>query len=86
MDLRLLIDLEVLDYLESLKKTEQRLLIEAFRKIRNSPRQYSDYSENDSSGRPVEIHVVSKHAVKFWVDHADRHVKILEIHLADRTG
>jgi hypothetical protein len=30
--------------------------------------------------------VVTKHAVKFWVDHADQHIEILEIHLADRAG
>ncbi|MFT4691674.1 MAG: hypothetical protein ACJASX_001793 [Limisphaerales bacterium] len=86
MDFSLLIDLEVFDCLESLKKSGQRVLIEAFRAIRNSPRQYSDYSESDSSGRVVEIHVVTKHAVKFWVDHADQHIEILEIHLADRAG
>ena len=34
----------------------------------------------------LQIHVYGKYAVKFWEDGADQHVKILDVHLADRPG
>jgi hypothetical protein len=54
-DSRLLIAIEVLDFLRSLSRRE------------------------------LGVHVFGKFAIKFWDDFADRHVKILDLHLADRS-
>ena len=85
MKYRLLIDYEVIGFLESLPRKEQTLLRNRLVAIQNYPRQFSDYTESDHAGRRVDIHICGKYAVKFWEDHADRHVKILDIHPADRS-
>ena len=51
-----------------------------------SPDRYSDYPERDSVGRDVAVHVFGRFAIKFWDDFADRQVKILDVHPADRRG
>ena len=84
MNYRLLIDYEVIEFLEGLPRRERLLLRNPFVAIRQDPRAHSDYSEPDSAGRPVDINICEKFAVKYWEDHADRHIKILEVHLADR--
>jgi len=84
MNYRLLIDYEVIEFLETLSRREQRLLRDRFVDIRDNPQQFSDYTEPDHTERRVDIHICGKYAIKFWQDHADRHVKILNLHLADQ--
>ena len=45
----------------------------------------SNFAELDSVGRRVVVGVFRKRAIKFWDDAVDRHVKILNMHFADRT-
>lgn len=85
-DARLLIDIEVFEFLRTLRQSEQIALLKRFREIAAFPSRYSDFVEYDSSGRRVDVHVLGKFAIKFWDDFADRHVKILEVHLADRSS
>ena len=84
-DARLLIAIEVLDFLRTLPPREQRDLLKCFRDIAAFPSRCSDFVEYDSAGRRVEVHVLGKFAIKFWNDFADRHVKILDLHFADRS-
>jgi hypothetical protein len=82
-DSRLLIDIEVFDFLRTLRPKEQADLLKRFREIAALPSRFSDFVERDSAGRRVEVHICGKFAIKFWDDFADRHVKILDVHLAD---
>jgi hypothetical protein len=82
---RLLIDVEVLELLRSLRRRDQADLLKRFREIGAFPSNYSDYVEYDSRGRRIEVHVFRQYAIKYWDDFADRHVKILDVHLADRS-
>jgi hypothetical protein len=82
---RLLIAIEVLDFLRTLRPREQRDLLQRFRDIAAFPSNFSDFVEHDSAGRRVDVHVFGRFAVKFWNDFADRHVKILDLHFADRS-
>ena len=84
MKYRLLVDYSVIEFLETLPRNDQRRLRNCFVAIQNHPFQSSDYTEPDSTGRPLAIHICGKYAVKFWEDHADGHIKILDAHLADR--
>ncbi|GDY18939.1 hypothetical protein LBMAG56_02840 [Verrucomicrobiota bacterium] len=59
------------------------MLLKRFREIAAFPSRYSDYVEHDTSGRRVDTHVCGRFAIKYWDDAADRHVKILDVHLAD---
>ena len=81
---RLLIDLEVVRDLDLLPKRERLGILTHLDRIRESPDRFSDFSENDASGRRLEVSVVEGLAVHYWIDFADRHVKILALHSADR--
>ena len=71
--------------METLKKSEQKKLRNRFIEIQSFPGQYSDFKEEDSNGRLVDIHVFGKYAIKFWEDSADKHLKILDVHFADKA-
>jgi hypothetical protein len=84
MNYRLLVDYEVIEFLETLPRKGQRLLRNRFVAIREFPSRHSDYIESDDVGRRVDIHICGKYAIKFWEDSADQHLKILDVHFADR--
>lgn len=85
MKYRLLIDFEVIEFVESLPRRDERQLGSRFVQIQDFPGRFSDYTESDSNDRRVDIHICGKFAIKYWIDHADQHVKILVLHFADRT-
>ena len=85
MSYRLLIDYEVIEFLEALPRRERLLLRNRFVAIREQPRTYSDFTEPDDVGRRVDIHICGRFAIKYWEDQADRHIKILEVHPADKS-
>ena len=82
-DLRLLISIEVVDFLRKFPRREQERLLGRFREIAAFPSSYCDYLEQDAVGRRLGVHVVGRFGIKFWDDSADRHLKILDVHLAD---
>lgn len=84
-DLRLLIAIEVLDFLRILRRQEQQNLLGRFREIAAFPSNFADFTEFDSTGRRLGVHVFGNFAIKFWEDLADRQVKILDLHFADRS-
>jgi hypothetical protein len=85
MKYRLLIDYEVIEFLETLPRKDQGLLRNRFVAIQNYPQNFSDFTESDNTGRRVDIHICGKYAIKFWEDHADRHIKILDVRFADKS-
>ena len=85
MKYRLLIDHEVIEFIEALSRKDQRLLRDRFVQIQDYPQNLSDYTESDSDGHRVDIHICGRYAIKFWEDHADRHIKILDVRLADKS-
>jgi hypothetical protein len=54
---RLLIDYEVIEFLETLPRRERLMLRNQLVAIRGQPREHSDYNEPDDSGRPIDIHI-----------------------------
>lgn len=84
MEYQLLVAWEVIEHLSSLPARERSQLRDCLRRIGQDPSRMSDYQESDSVGRPVEIHICAGHAFKYWIDHADRHVKVLDMYSADR--
>lgn len=83
---RLLLAIEVVEFLRTLRRRDQQDLLTRFRAIAAFPDAHADYPEADATGRRVEVHVFRKFAIKFWNDFANRHVKILDVHPADRPG
>ena len=84
MAYRLLVDLEAIAVLDSLRKKIRTRLLDHFGRLRAAPDQYCDFHENDRTGRRVAINVFAGFAIHYWIDFADRHVKILAIKEADR--
>ena len=85
MEFRLLVDLEAIAVLDTLPKKIRTRLLNHFVALRSAPDRHSDFHENDKSGRRVEISVFGDHAIHYWIDFPDRHVKVLMIRPADRA-
>ncbi len=84
MEYPLLISLDVLEFTERLPRNTRVGLRNTISKIGGDPTGMSDATGYDSTGRIVQITVVGDYALTYWIDDADRHVKILDIHSADR--
>ena len=80
----LLIALDVVEFVERLPKVDRMMIRNRFLEIRENPGRHSDYGEPDAVGRIVDINICGRFAVKYWTDHADRQIKILDVHAADR--
>lgn len=84
MDYKLLISVDVLEFVERLPRRVRLGLRAAISDIADDPLGVSDATDYDSSGRMLQILVVGDFALTYWIDDADQHVKILDIHSADR--
>ena len=55
MEYRLLVDLEVIEVMDSMPKAQRRRFLALFERLRAFPTNYSDYHEADAVGRRVEV-------------------------------
>ena len=85
MEYRLLVDLEAIAVLDTLPKKIRARLLNHFVALRTTPDRHSDFHEYDKSGRRIEISVFADHAIHYWIDFPDRHVKVLMLRPADRA-
>jgi len=79
MPFRLLIDADVIDTLMRLPVTRRRQYLEFFRRIQEFPANYSEFHEPDDTGRILDACAFYGSEIRYWTDHADRHVKILRL-------
>lgn len=82
---RVLIDYDVILFIEALPRRQGRALRNRFVEIAEFPTHYSDCQERDAKGRFLDIHIFGRFAIRYWDDVNDGHLKILEIGLADRA-
>ena len=80
---RLLVDWEVIEKINQLPRQTRLALRQAFSKIGSAPDQLSDYREPNPRGIPLDVHLCAGFAIKYWIDFADRHVKVLDLEPAD---
>ncbi len=83
MKYRLLVSIEVLGFLERLPARIRRSLRDMIAEIGDDPMGCSDATEYDRNGRLMHLAIRGEHALVYWIDDADRHVKVMEIHAAD---
>ena len=83
MQYRFFVDLEAVDFLAASKPIVRRKLMAHLATIESFPETCSDYFESDSKGRRIEIAIHSAFAIHYWIDFADRHIKVLRISPAD---
>ena len=84
MQYRLLISIEVVEFLERLPSKTRKALRNAIAAIGGDPLAMADASDFDDTGRQLQISIIGDFALTYWIDDADRHVKILDVHAADR--
>ncbi len=84
MKYRLLVAIEVIDFLAAMSQTRRDLVWNCFRQIAARPWDFADYTAKDATVRDVDVNVFAGFAIRYWEDFTDRHVKILEIQNADR--
>ncbi len=63
MRYRLLVAIEVIDFLETLTQARRNVIWNRFRQIAASPRNHSDYTGKDASGRDVDVNVFAGFAI-----------------------
>ena len=84
MAYRLLVSIEVIEFIERLPGKIREALRRGIHAIGRDPLGRSDALDRDANGRRMQIAVVGDYALMYWVDEADQHVKVLDIHAADR--
>ena len=85
MAYRLLVSIEVIEFIERLPVKTREALRSAIHSIARDPLGRSDALDRDAIGRRMQIAVTGDYALMYWVDEADQHVKVLDIHAADQT-
>ena len=83
-DYRLPVAYEAFEFLETPSSKDRKRLRDRFLQINSWPSEYSDFKEPDSTGRALDVHICGRYAIRYWEDFADRHLKILDVSLADR--
>ena len=83
MKRRLLLDSDVVAFLEALPAARRTALWRRLRQIAEAPDRFEDFQERDSRGRDLAGHVFGGYAILYWDDFADHHLKVLEITSAD---
>lgn len=83
MSYRLLLDIEVVEFIATLPRREQLQLRRRLGEIQASPSRFSDFQEREPNGRLLDVHVHRGLAIYYWDDFADRHVKVFRIRRAD---
>ena len=84
MPYRLLVSIEVIEFIERLPSKTRDALRLSIRSIGRDPMGRSDALDRDATGRRIQIAVIGDYAVMYWVDEADQHIKVLDIHAADQ--
>jgi mRNA-degrading endonuclease RelE of RelBE toxin-antitoxin system len=84
MRYELLLSMVVVTFLERLPAKPRRILRDLIERIREDPLGTSEAKEYDRNGRLMHIALAGEYALIYWVDDADRHVKVMEVHAADR--
>jgi hypothetical protein len=57
-----------------------------FSRLEETPDLVSEFQLTDTNGRQLEAFVCEDFAFYYWIDFADRHVKVLAVEPADRQG
>jgi len=68
MKYRVLVDFEVIQFMDELKPAHRQALQRRFIQMQDFSTRFVDYIEYDDSGRRIEISVVGRFAIKFWID------------------
>jgi hypothetical protein len=83
MNFRLLLDIEVVEFIATLPRREQIRLRKRLGEIQATPTRFADFLKPGPDGRSLDVHIHCGFAIYYWEDIADRHIKVLRIRRAD---
>lgn len=78
------VEAHIAESIAQIRLRERSQIIRLLRKLRINPFIEGDYVERDSVGRLTQVIIIGSHAVVFWVDHAVKEVKVIDLRLAGR--
>ena len=84
MAYRWLLPIDVVEFIERLPVKTREAFLSAIHSNGRDPMGRSDALDRDAIGRRMQTEVTGDYALMYWVDEADQHVKVLDIHAADR--
>lgn len=67
------------DFILQLPKRRQRAIVTLARQLAEHPFVRSDYSLQDDAGREIEHLMIEDFVFAYWLDHAEREVRITDI-------
>ena len=82
----LLLAWAVIEQLNALPKSRRLRLGRQLLKLEETPDLLSEFADTADDGRRLEVFIFDGWAVFYWIDFADRHVKVLEMKPADHVG
>lgn len=82
---RLLIAWQLWPQIQALPPSLRRLLYRNFDRLEETPDAMSEFQSSDPSGRLLDGFILGQLAFYYWIDFADRHVKVVAIGPADRA-
>jgi hypothetical protein len=82
---RLLIAWQLWPEIHALPVRTRRLLFRKFDQLEQHPDAASEFQIADATGRLLDGFILGRIAFYYWIDFADRHVKVLRIGPADRA-
>lgn len=77
-----LLHLEVTETLQALRRSERDRVLRFLHSLTLNPFQAGDFQEYDELRRANEVKILGRLAIVYYVDNADREVRILEIRRA----
>lgn len=83
---RLLVDWDVVVRLRELPASTQRAVYAVFSRLEQTPDLISEFNVTDENGRQLDGFILEGWAFYFWIDFADRHVKVLAFEPADHRS
>lgn len=86
MNRRLLLAWQVIEFIEKLPRAERQRMRRRLVEIAAAPDRFSDFAEDDASGRPHQVHLFGRYAIRYWDDFADRDLKVVDIIPSDRAS
>ena len=82
---RLLIAWQLWPQIQALPPRLRRTLYRNFDRLEEAPDAMSEFQSADQSGRLLDGFILGQLAFYYWIDFADRHVKVVAIGPADRA-
>ena len=70
---------EAAEFLLQLPKRRQRQVLDLVKQLAAHPFVRSDYSLPDESGRAIEHLMIEDYVFAYWLDHAEREIRISDI-------